>query len=149
MTDTLQQQIIDGVVAALADVPGIAQPPEHSRTDPYSVAQSPGINVYALNDSPVQQTIEYILWALLVRIVIVARGTAPDNIANQFRNAVHQRIIALGAYDAFDTPGLVQYVSPSNVQFDFAPGDGDIGVVTCDYIFQYRTQYDDITAVSG
>lgn len=148
MTDTVQQQIIDGVVAALQDIDGLAGGVSHSRQDPYSREKTPAINVYALNDSPQQQTLDYLLWQLLIRVVIVVRGTEPDTIANQFRQEVHSRIVALMAHDAFDTPGLVQYVLPSNVQFDMAGGgDGDMGAVSCDFIFQYRTAYDDLTVV--
>lgn len=148
MADTIQKQIINRITAALQDVQGLAGGVHQSRVDPFSKEQSPAINIYALNDTPQQQTIDFTLWNLLVRIAIVVRGVQPDDIANGFRQDVHERIMALGKDNAFDTPGLVQYVYPSNVQFDMQGGDQDIGVVACDYVFQYRTGYLDLT-VSG
>lgn len=146
----IAEQILEGIKqkleahASLQDLPGGVH---RERPDPFSKAKSPAINFFPMNEAAVPQTIEGIVWTMMVRVAIVARGQEPSSISAQYTNPVHQVMVGLSADDAFDTVGLVRYVQPSNVQYDVLPGDGTaLGVVARDYLIEYRTAYDDLTA---
>jgi hypothetical protein len=73
-------------------------------------------------------------WSLTVRIAVIVRGIAPDQLADATIQSLHGKVMAdltQGGY-AMDT-------IPQDVNWQLIEADQPAGVVMCDYIIRYRT----------
>jgi hypothetical protein len=137
---TKREQILDAIVASLAGTVSVGNRIYRSRVEPFARGESPAIVVEPVNDTAVQTTaLPTLDWSLTVRVAIIVRGNAPDQLADPIVESAHSRVMAdltLGGY-AFD-------VRPESVSFELLEADQPAGVISLDYLVRYRTSITDL-----
>ena len=137
---TKREQILDAIVASLAGTVSVGNRIYRSRVEPFARGESPAIVVEPVNDTAVQTTaLPTLDWSLTVRVAIIVRGNAPDQLADPIVESAHSRVMAdltLGGY-AFD-------VRPESVSFELLEADQPAGVISLDYLVRYRTSIADL-----
>jgi hypothetical protein len=137
---TKREQILDAIVASLAGTVSVGNRIYRSRVEPFARGESPAIVVEPVNDTAVQTTaLPTLDWSLTVRVAIIVRGNAPDQLADPIVESAHSRVMAdltLGGY-AFD-------VRPESVSFEMLEADQPAGVISLDYLVRYRTSITDL-----
>ena len=137
---TKREQILDAIVASLAGTVSVGNRIYRSRVEPFARGESPAIVVEPVNDTAVQTTaLPTLDWSLTVRVAIIVRGNAPDQLADPIVESAHSRVMAdltLGGY-AFD-------VRPESVSFELLEADQPAGVISLDYLVRYLTSITDL-----
>jgi hypothetical protein len=138
---TRREQILQAITDLLA--PGTGEPPVfRSRTAAIERGQSPAIIVEPVRDDGQQSTIPRLTWTLLVRISVVVRGEPADQVADQYIEAIHQKIMTDTTLD-----GLSIDIEPASVNFELLEADGGGGVIPLDYRVIYQTSREDISTI--
>ena len=76
-----------------------------------------------------------------VRVVVIARGNVPDNVADPTIESLHTKMVidpTLG--------GLALDVRPSSTSFEFLEADQPAGVIMCEYEVDYRSAYNNLSS---
>ena len=138
---TKREQILDAIVASLAGTVSVGNRIYRSRVEPFARGESPAIVVEPVNDTAVQTTaLPTLDWSLTVRVAIIVRGNAPDQLADPIVQSAHGKIMAdltLGGY-AID-------VQPGTTTFEMVDADQPAGVIGVEYLVRYRTRLADLT----
>ncbi|MGA1114642.1 MAG: hypothetical protein ACO3TI_06815, partial [Aquiluna sp.] len=77
---------------------------------------------------------------LRVRVVVIVRGSVPDQLADPTIVDLHSRIMA-----DLTLGGLAIDVQPALTSFNLVEADQPAGVISCEYDVLYRTQVGDLT----
>ena len=96
--------------------------------------------VEPINESSSYSTLNYLDWTLQVRVAVVLRGDAPDQLADPILVSLHSLLMtdrSLG--------NRANDISPVSVDYRFADGDQAIAVIESIYSVSYRTKQDDLT----
>jgi len=137
---TKREQILAAIRTALTGTVQVGTRIYRSRVEPFARGESPAIVVEPVNDTAVQTTaLPTLDWSLTVRVAIIVRGNAPDQLADPIVESAHARVMAdltLGGY-AFD-------VRPESVSFEMLEADQPAGVISLDYLVRYRTSITDL-----
>jgi len=132
---TRRESIINNIVTALAGTTGVSTRIYRSRVEALARAESPAIVVEPISDTAQENTsLPTLDWSLTVRIAVIVRGAAPDQLADATIQSLHGKVMAdltQGGY-AMDT-------IPQDVNWQLIEADQPAGVVMCDYIIRYRT----------
>ena len=106
-----------------------------------SRAESPAIVIEPVSDNPVQNTsLPTLDWTLRVRVVVIERGTVPDQAADDTIQSLHSKMMAdltLGGH-AID-------VEPAQTTFQLVEADQPLGLIICEYEIRYRTKVADLS----
>ena len=138
---TKRENILAAIKTALTGTTGVGTRIYRSRVEPMSRNESPAIIIEPVSDTPVQNTsLPTLDWTLRVRIVVIERGTVPDQAADDTIQSLHSKMMAdltLGGY-AID-------VEPAQTSFQLLEADQPAGVIFCEFEIRYRTQVADLT----
>lgn len=132
---TKREQILTAIASALATTTGVGGRVYRSRVTAMQRAESPAIVIEPISDTPTQNTsLPTLDWRMRVRVTVIVRGDAPDQLADPIIESMHAKMVAdltLGGY-AID-------VQPDEVTYNMLDADQPAGVIFNDYIVQYRT----------
>jgi len=132
---TKRERILRVIKDKLTSTHGVDGRVYRSRVTAVQRAESPAIVIEAISDTPAQNTsLPTLDWRMRVRVSVIVRGDAPDELADPIIENMHARMVAdltLGGY-AID-------VQPDEVTFNMFDSDQPAGVIFNDYIIQYRT----------
>jgi hypothetical protein len=138
---TKRENILAAIKTALTGTTGVGTRIYRSRVEPMSRNESPAIIIEPVSDTPVQNTsLPTLDWTLRVRIVVIERGTVPDQAADDTIQSLHSKMMAdltLGGY-AID-------VEPAQTSFQLLEADQPAGIIFCEFEIRYRTQVADLT----
>ena len=138
---TKRETILAAVRTALTGTTNVGSRIYRSRVEPLARGELPAIVVEPVNDSAVQNTsLPTLDWSLMVRVVVIVRGTIPDQTADPIIESLHSKIMAdltLGGY-AID-------IQPMSVDFRLEEADQPSGVIACEYLVRYRTSVANLT----
>lgn len=137
---SVRENILAAIVAALGTAPAIGATVHRSRVTALGRGESPAIIVEPVNDQSQQATVPKLDWALQVRVAVIARGDAPDQVADPYVANVHKKIMA-----DMTLGGLCYDVQPLGVTFDLVDADNSVGVVSMTFQVLYRTGLQDVT----
>jgi len=139
---TKREQILTAITTALASTSGVGGRVYRSRVTAMQRAESPAIVIEPISDTPTQNTsLPTLDWRMRVRVNIIVRGDMPDQLADPIVADMHAKMVVdltLGGY-AID-------VQPDEVTFNLFDADQPAGVISNDYIVQYRTTVASLTA---
>lgn len=132
---TRRENILSNIVTTLAGTTGVGTRIYRSRVEALARAESPAIVVEPISDTAQENTsLPTLDWSLTVRIAVIVRGIAPDQLADATIESLHGKVMAdltQGGY-AMDT-------IPQAVNWELTEADQPAGVVMCDYVVRYRT----------
>jgi len=138
---TKRENILAAIKTALTGTTGVGTRIYRSRVEPMSRNESPAIIIEPVSDTPVQNTsLPTLDWTLRVRIVVIERGTVPDQAADDTIQSLHSKLMAdltLGGY-AID-------VEPAQTSFQLLEADQPAGIIFCEFEIRYRTQVADLS----
>ena len=100
-------------------------------------AESPALVLEWSNDQPdIRGTTGHINWTLSIRVVVVSRGTVPDNLADATVESLHSKLLTDPTVG-----GLAIDVRPSTTTFELVEADQPAGLIMCEFEGDYRTAY--------
>lgn len=138
---TKRENILAAIKTALTGTTGVGTRIYRSRVEPMSRAESPAIVIEPVSDNPVQNTsLPTLDWTLRVRVVVIERGTVPDQAADDTIQSLHSKMMAdltLGGH-AID-------VEPAQTTFQLVEADQPLGLIICEYEIRYRTKVADLS----
>ena len=138
---TKRENILAAIKTALTGTTGVGTRIYRSRVEPMSRNESPAIIIEPVSDTPVQNTsLPTLDWTLRVRIVVIERGTVPDQAADDTIQSLHSKMMAdltLGGY-AID-------VEPAQTSFQLLEADQPAGIIFCEFEIRYRTEVADLS----
>ena len=136
---TKRESILTAITTALAGTTGVSTRIYRSRVEAFARAETPAL----LIDPTIETSLPTLTWRLTVRVMVIVRGSIPDQIADPVVESLHSKLSAdltLGGI-----PGVMD-VQPVSVAFELVEGDQPTGVVTCDYRILYRTSVNDLSS---
>jgi len=132
---TKRESILAAIATTLAGTTGVSTRIYRSRVEALARQESPAIVIEPINDTAQQNTsLPTLDWSLTVRVAVIVRGNIPDQQADPIIESLHSKLMAdltLGGY-AID-------IQPQGVGFEMVDADQPAGVISCDYLVQYRT----------
>lgn len=126
------EQIVGAVFALIDALPAVGA--YRSRLTALSRADSPAIVVRAEKEDIVKRNNDLSERELVLVVDTIARGAAPDSVADQYRVAAHGAIMAdetLG--------GLTLFTREIGTVWEMQDADLDAVVVSMRYLISYRT----------
>ena len=139
---TKREQILAAIATALASTAGVDGRVYRSRVTAMQRAESPAIIIEPISDTPTQNTsLPTLDWRFRVRVVVIARGDTPDQLADPVIESMHAKMVA-----DLTLGGLAIDVQPDEVSFNLLDADQPAGVIYNDYIIQYRTSVASLAA---
>ena len=141
---TKRESILTAITTALAGTTGVSTRIYRSRVEAFARAETPALLIEPVADDPtIETSLPTLTWRLTVRVMVIVRGSIPDQIADPVVESLHSKLSAdltLGGI-----PGVMD-VQPVSVAFELVEGDQPTGVVTCDYRILYRTSVNDLSS---
>tara|TARA_B100000902_G_scaffold363704_1_gene383127 strand:+ start:316 stop:738 length:423 start_codon:yes stop_codon:yes gene_type:complete len=132
-----REQIIAALKTTLTGTTGVSTRIYRSRVEPMTRSESPALVLEWSSDQPdIRGTIGHIDWTLRVRVVVISRGTVPDNLADATIESLHSKLLADPTVG-----GLAIDVRPSTTTFEVVEADQPAGVIICEFEVDYRTPY--------
>ena len=140
---TKREQILAALKTQLAGTTGVGTRIFRSRPEAFKRADTPSIVIEPVSDQPNINNSNYekLNWTLTVRVVVIARGNVPDNVADPTIESMHPKLVndpTLG--------GLALDVRPSSTSFEFLEADQPAGVIMCEYEVDYRSAYNNLSS---
>jgi hypothetical protein len=136
-----RESILTAIRTALVGTTGVDTRIYRSRVEAFARSECPALVIEPINDeASIDTSLPTYTWRLGVRVMVIVRGSIPDQVADPIVESLHSKISAdltLGGY-AMD----VQAVS---ISWDLVEGDQPTGVVSCDYRVLYRTTVSDLS----
>jgi hypothetical protein len=136
-----RESILTAIRTALTGTTGVGTRIYRSRVEAFARSECPALVIEPINDeASIDTSLPTYTWRLGVRVMVIVRGSIPDQVADPIVESLHSKISAdltLGGY-AMD----VQAVS---ISWDLVEGDQPTGVVSCDYRVLYRTTVSDLS----
>jgi len=128
----IREQILSAIVTLLQT--NTHAPVYRSRVTPIARNEAPAIVVEPVTDRQNQNTLSQLRDELTVRVSVIVRGLVPDSVADPIVKELHSKIMA-------DTSlgGLCYELLPSGTGFELLETDSNSGIVSLDFIIQYRT----------
>lgn len=147
MSDTKREQILKALVSKLETITGMENSVFRSRVVPFRRNQFPAIAVEFLTDTPDQASFPQpiIGWAMLFSVRVFTKANieselSPDQVADPLVQAIHQKIV-----EDLSLGGLSMDIQPAAVKNELFEGDLDTGIISMNYLVQYRTTNADLT----
>ncbi len=132
-----REQIIAALKTTLTGTTGVSTRIYRSRVEPMTRSESPALFLEWRSEQPdIRGTTGHIDWTLRVRVVVISRGTIPDNLADATVESLHSKLLADPTVG-----GLAIDVRPSTTTFEVVEADQPAGVIICEFEVDYRTLY--------
>tara|TARA_Y100000401_G_C8203239_1_gene164665 strand:+ start:54 stop:482 length:429 start_codon:yes stop_codon:yes gene_type:complete len=139
---TKREQIIAALKTSLANTTGVSTRIYRSRIEPITNGESPAIVIEPIEDEPTINSASYLKidWTLRIRIVVIVRGTIPDNVADPTVESLFGKVLT-------DTTvgGLARDIRPATQSFEVLDADEPAGIITCEFEIDYQTSYNSMT----
>lgn len=136
---TRRELILEHIVAALQ---AGGTPVYRSRVEPIAREETPAIIVEPTNDTAQQTTIGRLDWTLGVRVMVIVRGDAPDQLADPIVQDIHARIMA-----DMTQGGLAYDTQPRSTTFELTQGDNPVGVITSEFEVLYKSNLQNLATL--
>ena len=137
-----REQIIAALKTSLANTTGVSTRIYRSRIEPITNGESPAIVIEPIEDEPTINSASYLKidWTLRIRIVVIVRGTIPDNVADPTVESLFGKVLT-------DTTvgGLARDIRPATQSFEVLDADEPAGIITCEFEIDYQTSYNSMT----
>ncbi|MGZ6477662.1 MAG: hypothetical protein ACXWQE_00090 [Bdellovibrionales bacterium] len=147
MSDTKREQILKALVTKLESISGMETKVFRSRNTPFIRDEFPAYAVEFLTDTPDVESFPQpiISWAMLVSIKVFTKeniesGLSADQVADPLVQSAHGQMVS-----DLSLAGLSMDIQPSGVKNDIYDGDLQTGVISLNYLVQYRTTANDLT----
>ena len=133
-----REQIIAALKTTLAGTTGVSTRIYRSRIEPITNGESPALVIEPVTDEPSVNTSSYLKidWTLRVRIVVIVRGTIPDNVADPTVESLFTKVL-----NDPTVGGLAKDIRPATQTFEVLEADQPAGLITCEFEIDYRTSY--------
>ena len=139
---TKREQIIAALKTSLANTTGVSTRIYRSRIEPITNGESPAIVIEPIEDEPTINSASYLKidWTLRIRIVVIVRGTIPDNVADPTIESLFGKVLT-------DTTvgGLARDIRPATQSFEVLDADEPAGIITCEFEIDYQTSYNSMS----
>ena len=139
---TKREQIIAALKTSLANTTGVSTRIYRSRIEPITNGESPAIVIEPIEDEPTINSASYLKidWTLRIRIVVIVRGTIPDNVADPTIESLFAKVLT-------DTTvgGLARDIRPATQSFEVLDADEPAGIITCEFEIDYQTSYNSMS----
>ena len=137
-----REQIIAALKTTLAGTTGVSTRIYRSRIEPITNGESPAIVIEPVTDEPSINSTSYLKidWTLRVRIVVIVRGTIPDNVVDPTVESLFTKVL-----NDPTVGGLAKDIRPATQTFEVLDADQPAGLITCEFEIDYRTSYNSLS----
>ena len=137
-----REQIIAALKTTLAGTTGVSTRIYRSRIEPITNGESPAIVIEPVTDEPSINSSNYLKidWTLRVRIVVIVRGTIPDNVGDPTVESLFTKVL-----NDPTVGGLAKDIRPATQTFEVLDADQPAGLITCEFEIDYRTSYNSLS----
>lgn len=142
-----REQILLALVAKMQTISGMETKVFRSRNTPFVRNEFPAYSVEFLTDTPEQDSLPapIITWAMLVSIKVFTKESPADNlsadqVADPLVQSAHQKMVS-----DLSLGGLSMDIQPAGVKNEIFDADLATGVLSLNYLVQYRTTATDLT----
>ena len=137
-----REQIIAALKTTLSGTTGVSTRIYRSRIEPLTNGESPAIVIEPVTDEPSINSSTYLKidWTLRIRIVVIVRGTVPDNIAAPTVESLFTKVL-----NDPTVGGLAKDIRPATQTFEVLDADQPAGLITCEFEIDYRTSYNNLS----
>ena len=137
-----REQIIAALKTTLAGTTGVATRIYRSRIEPITNGESPAIVIEPVTDEPSINSTSYLKidWTLRIRIVVIVRGTIPDNVGDPTVESLFTKVL-----NDPTVGGLAKDIRPATQTFEVLDADQPAGLITCEFEIDYRTSYNSLS----
>lgn len=144
---TKREQILTAITTELRTISGMGSKVFRSRNIPFLRNEFPAYTVEFLTDTPDQASLPapIITWAMLVSVKVFTKenlvsGLSPDQVADPLVQSAHGKMVS-----DLSLGGLSMDIQPAGVKNEIYDGDLQTGVISLNYLVQYRTTNMDLT----
>ena len=137
-----REQIIAALKTTLAGTTGVSTRIYRSRIEPITNGESPAIVIEPVTDEPSVNTSTYLKidWTLRIMIVVIVRGTIPDNVGDPTVESLFTKVL-----NDPTVGGLAKDIRPATQTFEVLDADQPAGLITCEFEIDYRTSYNSLS----
>ena len=137
-----REQIIAALKTTLAGTAGVSTRIYRSRIEPITNGESPAIVIEPVTDEPSINSSSYLKidWTLRIRIVVIVRGTIPDNVGDPTVESLFTKVL-----NDPTVGGLAKDIRPATQTFEVLDADQPAGLITCEFEIDYRTSYNSLS----
>ena len=137
-----REQILAKIKTELAGTTGVGTRIYRNRVEPMTREETPSLVVEFVTDDPTVNSATYIKldWTLRVRIVVIVRGTIPDNAADPTVESLFTKVL-----NDPTVGGLAKDIRPATQTFEVLEADQPAGLITCEFEIDYRTSYNSLS----
>ena len=137
-----RERIIAQLKSSLSGTTGVSNRIYRSRVEPLTNGESPAIVIEPVTDEPTINSSTYLKidWALRVRIVVIVRGTIPDNVSDPIVESLFSKVLSDPTVG-----GLAIDIRPATQSFEILEADQPAGVITCEFEIDYQTSYNSLS----
>ena len=137
-----REQIIAALKTTLAGTTGVSTRIYRSRIEPITNGESPAIVIEPVTDEPSINSTSYLKidWTLRVRIVVIVRGTIPDNVGDPTVESLFTKVL-----NDPTVGGLAKDIRPATQTFEVLDADQPAGLITSEFEIDYRTSYNSLS----
>ena len=137
-----REQIIAALKTTLAGTTGVSTRIYRSRIEPITNGESPAIVIEPVTDEPSITSSSYLKidWTLRLRIVVIVRGTIPDNVGDPTVESLFTKVL-----NDPTVGGLAKDIRPATQTFEVLEADQPAGLITCEFEIDYRTSYNSLS----
>ena len=137
-----REQILAALKTTLAGTTGVSTRIYRSRIEPITNGESPAIVIEPVTDEPSVNTSTYLKidWTLRIRIVVIVRGTIPDNVGDPTVESLFTKVL-----NDPTVGGLALDIRPATQTFEVLDADQPAGLTTCEFEIDYRTSYNSLS----
>ena len=137
-----RERIIAQLKTSLSGTTGVSDRIYRSRVEPLTNGESPAIVIEPVTDEPTINSSTYlkINWSLRIRIVVIVRGTIPDNISDTIVESLFTKVL-----NDPTVGGLAIDIRPATQSFEILEADQPAGVITCEFEIDYQTSYNNLS----
>ena len=137
-----REQILAKIKTELAGTTGVGTRIYRNRVEPMAREETPSLVVEFVTDDPTVNSATYLKldWTLRVRIVVIVRGTIPDNVADPTVESLFTKVL-----NDPTVGGLAKDIRPATQTFEAIEADTPAGLTTCEFEIDYRTGYNSLS----
>ena len=137
-----REQILEALKTNLAGTTGVSTRIYRSRIEPLTNGESPAIVIEPVTDEPSINSSSYLKidWTLRIRIVVIVRGTIPDNVGDPTVESLFTKVL-----NDPTVGGLAKDIRPATQTFEVLEADQPAGLITCEFEIDYRTSYNSLS----
>ena len=131
-----REDILAAVATRLSSTAGVSGRVYRSRPEALRTDAMPALIIEPISDNAVPyNTTPFVTWTLQFRVMVLARGQVPDQVADPVINSMYSLLMADRSLG-----GLAQDLVPLNIAFNMQDGDKPILMADCVFQATYRTQ---------